>query len=124
MQFKAKTYRILAIVLWGAVCSVIGWSIGYSLGWGERKLVFAVIVAAGIYALFILQKTVNASLEDSNGQIRQSTEVGESKLGAGAVRDIMGVDESGEGGSQGWSLDHKDLARQRLDEFLLMQQDK
>ncbi|HBE89927.1 MAG: hypothetical protein A3E37_05845 [Candidatus Andersenbacteria bacterium RIFCSPHIGHO2_12_FULL_46_9] len=125
MQFKAKTYRILAIVLWGVVCSVIGWSIGYTLGWGERKLVFAVVVAAGIYALFILQKTANASLADSDEQMGQSRVVGESKLGADVVRDMMGVEESGEGDRQGWSLeDHKELARQRLDEFLLIQQDK
>lgn len=124
MQFTAKTYRRLAIVLWGVVCSVIGWSIGYTLGWGERKLVFAAAVAAGIYGLIMLQKTASASLAGSEGQIQKSEADSENKRGAGVIEHGTGMEKPVEGNMEGWSADKKELARQRLDEFLLIQQYK
>lgn len=124
MQFTAKIYRRLAIVLWGVVCSVIGWSIGYTLGWGERKLVFAAVVAAGIYGLIMLQKMASASLAGSEGQMQKSRADSENKQGAGVIEYGTEMEEPVEGSSEGWAADKKELARQRLDEFLLIQQNK
>lgn len=124
MQFTAKTYRRLAIVLWGVVCSVIGWSIGYTLGWGERKLVFAVAVAVGVYALFMLQKTASAQLAGSEGQMQKSEAASENKRAAGAIEHGTGMEKPVVGNKGGWLADKKELARQRLDELLLIQQNK
>lgn len=124
MQFTAKTYRRLAIVLWGVVCSVVGWSIGYTLGWGERKLVFAVAVAAGVYALFILQKTASTTMIGKVGQIKKSELASDNQLATGAFEDGTGMENTVEENREGWPADKKELARQRLDEFLLIQQNK
>jgi len=126
MSLTVKTYRSWALVLWCAVWGVAGWSIGYSWDWKGRKLVFAVIVAMGIYGLLLLQRTKSNSREDrankARGVKRDEREnidwLNQREKTLTAARDRSNDDEGR------WLAQNDQELRQRLDDFLLIQQNK
>lgn len=124
MQTIAKTYQTAAIVLWGVVCGAAGWSFGFSRGWEGRKLIFAVIVSVGVYGLVLLQW----SLRQGNTRRPFEEKVpGWNSEQSGNMKEAVQTQTIlGDGQDNGQEKDRngKDGVRQRLDEFLLMQQDK
>lgn len=124
MQTIGKTYQTAAIVLWGAVCGAAGWSFGFSRGWEGRKLIFAVIVSAGVYGLVLLQWSLR------QGNTRRPFEAKElewnSEQSGNVPETVQTQTILGDGQVNGQEKERngKEGARQRLDEFLLMQQDK
>jgi hypothetical protein len=127
MKLTLLVYRRLAIFLWGSVLAVAGWSSAYYLQWGQRKAIFTAVLAAGAYALFMRQK-VNAERQDALVAAKEPTEkvIGNNDYLVGEPRQVIvekaSPDKQISGKTTGEGRNK--LMREKLDEFLFIQQDR
>lgn len=87
-------------VFWGVAVLAVGLAVGYWLGWETKRVVFLLVLVAGVYLLLLVR--------------RPETKVAVGQTGETSIDEL----ESGEG-----SLSPEE-AREWLDRFLVEQQDK
>lgn len=122
MQLTVKSYRTLALMLWGTVCGLAGWTVGQAMAWEGRKLFFAVLVTVGGYVLLLLERS---SRDRAWGEVKKRRAPG--SRWPQEVDNILAVKEdqvNGDVPDRQRVKDNEHVIRRRLDEFLLMQQDK